>query len=404
MKKVTASETRVFVYNAGGKLVSEYSTLTPNGSPVTRYLTADHLGSPRVLTDQSGSVLSRRDFMPFGEEAMIGTGPRAAGHGYTYGDSTRQKFTSYERDNETDLDFAQARMYGNSHGRFTSPDPILSSSIPTNPQTWNKYIYCLNNPLNNVDPTGMWNWSAALGGSASDDDLRKKISGIQNDQNLTQEQRDAQIADINSILTQRQQFRDALSLLQTIIERGDFSDPERMAASWVLSTYGTENDENGTILAIRTNEDAAAFTREENGKIVIAIAPSQFAKNSLAFTVFHEGRHALQIGIKNIMAKYGQDVNPSVAGAEFDAYYYTASLVKGLDSAFVNANRASSGPGAYSAGQPPTTLWQRGWNEVDMKAGVETHLRTLQLLDSNNKETSRGSQKAFPGGGAGQWK
>ncbi len=78
-------------------------------TPVTRYLTSDHLGSPRIIAGSNGAVLSRRDFMPYGEEAFIGVGNRAVGHGYTYGDSTRQKFTGYERDEETNLDFAQAR-------------------------------------------------------------------------------------------------------------------------------------------------------------------------------------------------------------------------------------------------------------------------------------------------------
>jgi len=31
-------------------------------------LTTDHLGSPRITTDQFGQAASRRDFMPYGEE------------------------------------------------------------------------------------------------------------------------------------------------------------------------------------------------------------------------------------------------------------------------------------------------------------------------------------------------
>ncbi len=93
--------------------------------------------------------------MPYGEEAYIGVGNRAVGHGYTYGDSTRQKFTGYERDEETNLDFAQAMMHNYNHGRFTSPDPLIASAISENPQTWNRYSYVVNNPLNLIDPSGM---------------------------------------------------------------------------------------------------------------------------------------------------------------------------------------------------------------------------------------------------------
>ena len=386
----STGEVTVFVYDAGGKLIGEYSTVAAPQSPKVSYTTADHLGSPRILTDENGTTISRRDFMPYGEEI-------ARPH---YGaDSIRQKFTTYERDGETNLDFAQARMHNIKLGRFSSPDPILSSGRPTNPQTWGKYVYCVNNPLINVDPTGMWTWSAALGGSATDAQLRERIQSIQGNDDLSDDEKNAQISDVNRILTQREQFRSAISLLRMIVDRALMEFPERLAADMVLGAYGTENDGNGVIVAIRANEDAAAFTREENGNTIIAIAPSQFAKNTFAFTLFHEGWHAVQVHFKNIL---GDDFNPSVAKAEFGAYYSTASLVRALDAAYVRANLDDSGPRSYSAGT--TILWQRGWDEVDMKAGVETHLRTLQLLDNDKEETSRGSRRAFPGGGAGQWK
>jgi RHS repeat-associated protein len=144
----STQETTIFVYDASGKMVAEYSTAaTSQQDAKVSYLTSDHLGSPRINTDQNGQVIARHDYQPFGEEIT-----RAS-----YGaDSTRQKFTSYERDNESGLDFAQARMFGNSIGRFTSPDPILLSLRRDNPQTLNRYTYVLNNPLNLVDPLGLW--------------------------------------------------------------------------------------------------------------------------------------------------------------------------------------------------------------------------------------------------------
>jgi len=47
-------------------------------------------------------------------------------------------------------------MYGNSHGRFTSPDPTLLSVNAYNPQSWNRYTYVLNNPYLYTDPLGLW--------------------------------------------------------------------------------------------------------------------------------------------------------------------------------------------------------------------------------------------------------
>jgi hypothetical protein len=40
-------------------------------------------------------------------------------------------------------------------GRFTSPDPLLASAKFSDPQSWNRYTYCRNNPLVNVDPLGL---------------------------------------------------------------------------------------------------------------------------------------------------------------------------------------------------------------------------------------------------------
>src|SRR5260370_4197810 len=95
--------------------------------------------------------------MTFGEELGAGTGGRTTSMGYSggSGDNNRKKFTGYERDTETGLDFAQARYYSNTQGRFTSPDPFAGSATIGNPQTFNRYVYCGNNPVNAVDPTGL---------------------------------------------------------------------------------------------------------------------------------------------------------------------------------------------------------------------------------------------------------
>ena len=161
MKKVVPStgETTIFVYDAAGALAAEYSTATPSADPTTAYLTTDHLGSPRVITDDNGEVISRRDFMPFGEELGAGVGARAANQQYSVvgSDNIRQRFTGYEKDDESGLDFAEARMYKNKHGRFTAVDPLLASANGANPQTFNRYIYTGNNPVNHTDPSGL-NW------------------------------------------------------------------------------------------------------------------------------------------------------------------------------------------------------------------------------------------------------
>ena len=155
VKKVAGLTTTVFVYNGAGQLVAEYTNGSlPSGG--TSYLMSDNLRSTRVVTDSDGNVKARHDYLPFGEEI----GPSISGRTTTmmYGatDSTKQRFTGHERDTESGLDFMQARYCSTSLGRFTSPDPTMASVKSDNPQSWNRYVYVLNNPLAYIDPLGLW--------------------------------------------------------------------------------------------------------------------------------------------------------------------------------------------------------------------------------------------------------
>jgi RHS repeat-associated protein len=155
VKKIVpgTGETTVFVYDAAGKLVAEYSTnVAPASTAKVSYLTNDHLGSPRINTDANGAVISRHDYHPFGEEVF--TTQRTTALGYA-ADTVRKKFTGYERDTETNLDFAQARYFNSSLGRYSSTDPLQASGFTSNPQSWNRYTYVGNNPLNLTDPNGL---------------------------------------------------------------------------------------------------------------------------------------------------------------------------------------------------------------------------------------------------------
>jgi RHS repeat-associated protein len=164
VKKISTFETVVFVYDAGGRLVAEYSNQIA-ANPGLSYLITDNLGTPRVITDAAGNVVTRRDFMPFGEELPAGNANRTATNKYGSGaDDLRQRFTGYEKDSETELDFAEARYYDNRYGRFTAVDPMLASGQSSNPQTFNRYAYVQNNPVVLTDPTGMYSgshWSSS---------------------------------------------------------------------------------------------------------------------------------------------------------------------------------------------------------------------------------------------------
>jgi RHS repeat-associated protein len=129
----------------------------------TCYLTADHLGSTRMVTDASGTVQSLTDYLPFGEEIQSGVGLRAAPYypldALAVADGVTQKFTGKERDVETGNDYFGARYLSSAQGRFTSPDwsaqvgPVPYAKLD-NPQSLNLYSYVLNNPLTSFDDDG----------------------------------------------------------------------------------------------------------------------------------------------------------------------------------------------------------------------------------------------------------
>src|SRR5262249_28853334 len=71
------------------------------------------------------------------------------------------RFTGYEYDSETGLDYAFARYYSARLGRFLSTDPI--GGAISDLQSHNAYAYPFSNPVNCTDPAGIW-CSADLGG------------------------------------------------------------------------------------------------------------------------------------------------------------------------------------------------------------------------------------------------
>ncbi len=173
---VSTSKVRVNITGGGGgraRVVELEAWQAASSSADVRWMVEDHLGTPRMIADKTGSLagISRHDYLPFGEELLAGTGNRTAAHGYRNNDGVRQQFTQYERDAETGLDYAQARYYSNSQGRFTSPDPYnilfemkkgkdqqeqaeMLHVYLMQPQNWDRYAYSLNNPLKHTDPDG----------------------------------------------------------------------------------------------------------------------------------------------------------------------------------------------------------------------------------------------------------
>jgi RHS repeat-associated protein len=127
------------VYGAG-KLMATYDN---NG---LHFYMDDPLGTRRAQTDYAGVLEQTCSSLPFGDDLACSGSTIAP---------TEHHFTGKERDIESGNDYFGARYYASSMGRFLSPDPLMASAHASNPQTWNRYAYVLNNPLRLVDPDGM---------------------------------------------------------------------------------------------------------------------------------------------------------------------------------------------------------------------------------------------------------
>lgn len=153
-KKENGTET-YYVYDGNSILYEEsHNVSTPlvkerefniifNGDNIGKYLNddlqyhlLDQLGSRKLTTDISGTVLSSSDvnYSAFGN--------LLAGNNLNY------NFTGKQLDANTGLVYFNARFYDPEVGRFISQDPIKDGL--------NWYVYCENNPLKYIDPTGLY--------------------------------------------------------------------------------------------------------------------------------------------------------------------------------------------------------------------------------------------------------
>ena len=154
IKKVAGGPTRIFHYDQMGHLIAETGQ---NGQMISEYVYLgnqllamikpgdavyyyhnDHLGTPRVLTDATGTIAWKAAYNPFGEATIS---VQAVENPF--------RFPGQYYDPETGLHYNYFRYYDPTTGRYVTPDPIgLEGGI-------NLFVYVGNNPLNWIDPFGL---------------------------------------------------------------------------------------------------------------------------------------------------------------------------------------------------------------------------------------------------------
>jgi RHS repeat-associated protein len=151
----TAGTETLYFYGLGGKKLATY-TIAPSGSQVSFTFLSRNIyfagklisaEGKAVAVDRLGSVrwnatAGNHTYYPYGAE-------------YSATSNDTEKYATYTRDSLTVLDYAINRHYSSAWGRFMTPDPSYASMDLRTPQSWNRYMYALGDPIAESDPSGL---------------------------------------------------------------------------------------------------------------------------------------------------------------------------------------------------------------------------------------------------------
>lgn len=140
-----ANSVGVHIYMDGARI----ATLTNDD---LQYYYSDHLGGTNLVVNDAGAVVDVVEYEPFGEFSRHD----AAGRG-----EEGRFYTNQYRDNESGLYYYGGRYYNPKLARFISADPFIAE--PSDPQSFNRFSYVGNNPINFIDPSGFALESIDLG-------------------------------------------------------------------------------------------------------------------------------------------------------------------------------------------------------------------------------------------------
>ncbi|MCK5231190.1 MAG: RHS repeat-associated core domain-containing protein, partial [Desulfobulbaceae bacterium] len=148
-----------YVYEGNNRVArSDATASVSSGFQPSLFYPHNHLGSTNLALSVDGAVIEQLVNYPFGHprrEIRIPSQPCVSDY----------KFTGKERDDESDLQYFEARYLVGHVGRFASVDPLYAEvdgadeekfqKFLSNPQEINLYHYALNNPIKYVDLNGL---------------------------------------------------------------------------------------------------------------------------------------------------------------------------------------------------------------------------------------------------------
>lgn len=212
--------------------------------PVVTYYYTDNQGNVLATTDESGQILSRDDYHPYGASALSAP-------------SSGPGFVGAISDPDSDLIYMQARYLDSSIGRFISKDPLASE--------FNQYSYASNNPVTLRDTTGLYT--------------------------------------CNGTESQCERLEGGLEELYSLVSSMQTSNPARARLTGVLRAYGKKNDNNKVAVTFLASETPAVTRMADDGSAVVNFdlakvdeivgpdGPGYSNRTEFAASVAHEGQH-----------------------------------------------------------------------------------------------------------------
>jgi RHS repeat-associated protein len=186
-----------FIYDDKSRILAQYDgDWTEEAGAEKYFYLNDHLGSVRLITDDTGTPVSRYTYDPYGntidDECEIDAD--------LYNPFM---YTGQWYDEEIGQYYLRARYYDPYIGRFSNRDPACGAL--KYPMTLNVYLYALNNPINRIDPTGRFSMLGPKKKAESFSQLMSfrgaTITAVVNSTASMWEMADALLATQNSIAT-----------------------------------------------------------------------------------------------------------------------------------------------------------------------------------------------------------
>lgn len=218
------------------------------------YYITDHLGNNRVVVNSGGIATQKNHYYPFGT---------AFAEKYDDGKKQPYKYNGKELDQMHGLNLYDysARYYESAIGRFTSVDPLAEKYYSISP-----YVYCYNNPLKFIDPTGM---DGELTGSGTENNpYVVSANYYYNSKDLNEDQINALNAALYEYNKKTWDYKESKvkKYVRFNLTAIDSNNPEKDAAADLIA-YNSQDDyvSKGNAIGLRPSMNPDGTTKDELG-------------------------------------------------------------------------------------------------------------------------------------------